>query len=117
MKIEEQIQILEGICPASKHHTSKRMIRHSFFKDIQTEIQAYLLGFFIADGNIEAKRKCFRIQLNENDEEIINLYKEYIGPESRIFRQKGHDIQGRNGKIYHQKDFIGIDIAQFKLNI
>lgn len=115
MKIQEQIQILEDICPASKHHTSTRMIRHSFFKDIQTEIQAYLLGFFIADGNIEPRRKCFRVQLNEGDNEIIDLYKQYIGPDSRVFRQKGHVIQGRNGQIYQQRDFIGIDIVSSEL--
>lgn len=115
MKIEKQVQILEDICPTSKHHTSVRMIRHSFFKNIQTEIQAYLLGFFIADGNIEEKRKCFRIQLNEKDKEIIDYYKDFIGPDSRIFLQKGHDIIGRKGQIYHQKNFIGIDIVSAEL--
>jgi len=38
MTIQEQLQILEDICPASKHHISTRDIRHSFFKNICTEI-------------------------------------------------------------------------------
>ena len=32
-----------------------------FFKSINSEEQAYLLGFYVADGNINEKRKTFRI--------------------------------------------------------
>lgn len=115
MKIEEQVQILEDICPAFTHHVSKRKIRHSFFKSIKTEIQAYLLGFFIADGSIDQKRKTFRVQLNENDSEIIELYKEYISKDARIFKVSGHCVTGRNGETYQQKGFIGIDITSSEL--
>jgi DNA-binding transcriptional regulator WhiA len=100
MTITEQVQILEDICPALKHHISKREIRHSFFQNIKTEIQAYLLGFFIADGSVDYKRKTLRVQLNENDSEIINLYRDYISTNARIFKVHGHSIEGRHGEKY-----------------
>lgn len=115
MKIEEQVQILEGICPAFKNHISKRNVRHDFFKDIKTEIQAYLLGFFIADGSVDEKRKTFRVQLNEDDKEIIDLYQTYISPNARVFKQKGHRVIGRQGQSYLQRNFIGIDITSSNL--
>ena len=115
MKIEKQIKILEDICPALKKHISKRDVRHDFFKHIQTEIQAYLLGFFIADGSVDQKRKTLRIQLNEDDKELIELYRIYISPNARIFRQNGRLIIGRQGQIYQQRNFIGIDITSSDL--
>ena len=111
----EQIKFIDDNYPATKHHVSKRDIRHGFFKNIQTEIQAYLLGFYVADGSIDEKRKTFRIHLSECDEEIINLYKTFISKDARIFKQHGHQILGRQGQIYLQKNFIGIDITSQEL--
>ena len=61
MNKEEQIKFIEENYPLYTHHTSNRRIRHDFFKNISTELQAYLLGFYTADGSIDEKRKTFRI--------------------------------------------------------
>ena len=57
MNKEEQIQFIKDNYPATTHHTSARRIRHDFFSKIETELQAYLLGFYAADGSIDEKRK------------------------------------------------------------
>ena len=44
-----------------KVNVSTYPINHDFFKSIETEEQAYLLGFFVADGNVNEKRKTLRI--------------------------------------------------------
>lgn len=54
--------------------------RHDFFDCIDTEIKAYLLGFYYADGSLNAQRKRIRISIDFNDIEIINLFREYIAP-------------------------------------
>ena len=58
----EQLKYIEETYPLYTNHTSNRRIRHDFFKDISTEIQAYLLGFYAADGSVDEKRKTFRIK-------------------------------------------------------
>lgn len=115
MNREEQFKFIKDNYPATTHHISKRKIRHEFFKNIQTEIQAYLLGFYVADGSVDEKRKTFRIQLSEDDKEMIDLYRQFISNDARIFNIKGHSISGRNGEKYQQKNFIGIDITSQEL--
>lgn len=60
-----------------------RSIVHDFFSNINSEIKAYLLGFFIADGCVYDKGRI-GICISKKDEDIINLYKSYIAPESYI---------------------------------
>lgn len=59
--------------------------RNNYFKNISTEIQAYLLGFFYADGCINDDYR-FGLCLSEIDEYIINLFKSEIAPDSFIRR-------------------------------
>ena len=40
-----------------KLNGSKYAINHDFFTNIKTEAQAYLLGFYVADGNVNEKGK------------------------------------------------------------
>ena len=62
MTKQEQIKFIEDNYPEYTNHFSKRSIRHDFFSEIKTELQAYLLGFYAADGSINEKRKTLRIQ-------------------------------------------------------
>lgn len=91
MNREKQIEILDKICPMYRNGTSKRELRHEFFKNIQTEIQAYLLGFFASDGTIDKKRSTMTIKLNEKDSEIIELFRNIISPDARIFINDGYE--------------------------
>lgn len=111
MNYFEQLKYIESHYPATTHHISKRHIRHEFFQNMCVEIQLYLLGFYVADGSIDQKRKTFRVTVSEKDSEIIDLYKTFISSEARIFKVKGHVIAGRNGELYQQNNFIGIDIT------
>ena len=90
MNKKEQIELIENKYPLYKHGSSKRLIRHDFFKDIQTELQTYLLGFHAADGSLDEERKTFRFKLQLQDCDAVDLYK-IISPEARTFKSGGYE--------------------------
>lgn len=111
MEIVEQIKILNEICPFYKGRTSKRAVRHDFFKNIQTEIQAYLLGFYVADGNLNHQRYTISVKLTESDREIINLYRDFISPDAYIQEVDEFTMKGRKDVEYLCKPSVRVNIA------
>ena len=106
----EQEEYINNHFKLEVHHTSKRRTRHTIFSDIQTELQAYILGFFAADGSVDEKRKTFRLKLQQDDSEIVYLVKDTICPDARIFSVDPYEITGRNNKKYIGKPQFGVDI-------
>lgn len=111
----EQIKYIEDNYPLYTNHISNRRIRHDFFEKIETELQAYLLGFYAADGNINEKRKTFRIHLQKRDSELVYLYKDIISPDARVFTVEEHQTTGRNGMLVTAHESFGVDITSAKL--
>lgn len=72
MKLIEYLNIQ---CPLYTNHISKRETRHDFFKNVDTELHAYLLGLIMSDGSINNKRATLSHCLNEKDRELLNYYK------------------------------------------
>ena len=99
--MKEQLEFIEKTYPLFKNGTSKREIRHNFFSEIKTELQAYLLGFIYSDGSINDERHTLTIHINEKDKEIFNLFK-VISPEAYIQDCKGYEskvtVDGRTVK-------------------
>lgn len=99
--MKEQLEFIEKTYPLFKNGTSKREIRHNFFSEIKTELQAYLLGFIYSDGSINDERHTLTIHINEQDKEIFNLFK-IISPEAYTQNCKGYEskalIEGRTVK-------------------
>lgn len=111
MNKEEQIKFIEDNYPMEKHVRSKRYTRHTFFSKIETEIQAYLLGLYASDGNINEKRKTFRIHLSYEDAYIVNYFRDIICPTARTFViERGKQKIGRHGEIYECATIYGVDI-------
>ena len=115
MDKQEQIKFIEDNYPLYTNHISNRRIRHDFFSKIETELQAYLLGFYAADGNINEKRKTFRIHLQKRDSELVYLYKDIISPDARVFTVQEHETTGRNGMKITAHESFGVDITSAKL--
>jgi hypothetical protein len=115
MSREEQIKFIEDNYPLTTNHISNRRIRHNIFSRIETELQAYLLGFYASDGNINEKRKTFRIHLQKQDSEIVYLYKDVISPDARTFAVREHKTTGRNGKEITAHESFGVDITSSEL--
>lgn len=115
MNKETQFKFIEDNYPLEIHHISKRSIRHSIFSTIKTELQAYLLGFYAADGSIDKHRKTLRIHLQESDKDLVNLYKDIICPQAYTFSKLPHKTTGRNGQIINAHLSYGIDITSSQL--
>lgn len=97
----------------------------TFFDIIDSEIKAYLLGFFIADGCIykesQETRKALRLSigLSEKDEDIIKLYKDNICPNNKLqtTNYKGGAVDRKPVKIIKWSSKYMGDILINKYNI
>ena len=58
---------------------SFKEIDHSFFNTIDSEIKAYLLGFFYADGCVQNDGRI-SVRIQKEDECITKLYQKFISP-------------------------------------
>ena len=70
-------------------------VNDTFFDNIDSEIKAYLLGFFIADGCVQKEAKyrnkeiysySYRMMLcnSIDDEDVIKLFQKYICPSKKL---------------------------------
>lgn len=108
--MEKLIEQLNELCPLYKNGTSNRELRHEFFRDIQTEIQAYLLGFIMSDGSIDEERNTLSLHISSTDVEICELFKTFISPNAYTKVESGCTFKSR-GKIYTSKESIKINIS------
>lgn len=115
MNKQEQFKFIEDNYPLYTNHISNRRVRHDFFSKIETELQAYLLGFYAADGNINEKRKTLRIHLQKQDSDLVYLYKDSISPDARVFTIQEHETTGRSGMKVTAHESFGVDITSSKL--
>lgn len=106
--------LLNTICPLEKMGKGIKNIRHRFFHSIETEIQAYLLGFIAADGSIDEKRNALSIHVSAKDIEIPQLFQKWVSPESSIESYVGNTFNSR-GKTYTSKDSVRINITSKQL--
>ena len=58
-------------------------VESDYFDIIDTDIKAYLLGFFFADGNVNGSG-WFKLDLSIKDIEIVELFRNEIAPDAQI---------------------------------
>jgi len=73
----------------------KIIVNHDFFENIDSEIKAYLLGFFVADGCVYNKHRI-GLCIAEQDEYIVKLFAQYIAPLS--FIKKLHNTKSAKNR-------------------
>ena len=81
---------------------------HDFFDNIDSEIKAYLFGFFLADGCVYNSCRI-GICLSDIDEYIIDLYKDYIYPTGLKKR-----LHNKTGAV-NRKPQVMIRINSFRI--
>lgn len=109
--INKELEYIENNYPLFTNGTSKRNIRHNFFSKIETELQAYLLGFIMSDGSINKKRHSLVIHINDKDSEIFDLFK-IISPQAYTENCKGYEsIATIDGRTIKNKSSIRLTIS------
>lgn len=79
-------------------------VKDDFFKEIDSEEKAYLLGFFLADGTYSLGSGCkdsyrYQIHQQEIDKCVVDWYKNAIVPEGNIvYKESYTDKKGTNHK-------------------
>ena len=68
--------------PIREMSIAKRIyqINENYFDNIDSEIKAYILGLFYADGYNNTKRNCVRISLHKKDIDIIEKIRKELFP-------------------------------------
>lgn len=67
----------------------KYISNENYFEEIDCDLKAYLLGFFLADGCITMNSGCknsykLSINISEIDKELVKLYQKTICPNNKI---------------------------------
>ena len=93
---------------------------NDFFKNIDSEIKAYLLGFYLGDGSISLPnekriRYDLRISVSEKDIYILKLFQEYISPESSIRLTSKAKISKIREQYFYSNNQFGISINSKEL--
>ena len=81
-------------------HLRGKVKHENFFKTINTEAKAYLLGFIFADGCVQKSGNSYRFSLGSIDFILIDWLIQYIGIENSLYKQK---IQ--SGKTFYNISF------------
>ena len=81
----------------------RTFVNDDFFLEIDCELKAYLLGFFLADGYVRMNARCknsfyFGIALMKRDEYVIQWFHDFICP----FRTIGHAKEKVKNGVFHQ---------------
>lgn len=69
------------------HRWNHDLVRHSYFSHLDTPMQAYLLGFLAADGNVLSTVPRISIELSTKDQDLLTLIRDELAP--------GHSIRTR----------------------
>lgn len=102
-------------------------VNDDYFETIDSDLKAYLLGFFIADGCIVMNSRCknsykLSINISEQDKELVELYQKLICPNNKIVisvykkgainRKPTHQIKWTSNKM--KKDLEKYNIKKNK---
>lgn len=68
------------------------------FKTIETEEDAYILGFILADGYIHEKSNMLRIKLKERDVDILEKFCDYFEMDYSFIKEEIHQDTGNKQK-------------------
>lgn len=77
-------------------------INEKYFDVIDHQDKAYLIGLFLADGNIAGNNKSFIISLQESDKNILDEIRSRIRPSGNIVL---HNYNAKNSNWHNQYSF------------
>ena len=92
------------IRPATENKRQYK-INDTFFEKIDTESNAYFLGFLYADGGLTSRGNCIRLELQEQD---INILKQLSMIIYGFIKIDDDPLKDKNGNVIRQYKMINI---------
>lgn len=102
---------LKNILITTGNRTTRNFKYHynrNAFEKIETEEDAYILGFILADGYICESRTCLRIKLHNRDEDILEKINKYLESDNPI----KHQIHSKTKNIISLIEFNSSQIIK-----
>jgi|SRR6202035_2290878 len=126
-QIADKLELSEAIVKARRHHFGihrsrvrrRYTLNEQFFKKIDTEQKAYILGFLAADGTVADSGRCVVLMLHAKDEHILHEIREAMGSNARIFtREKieGYPNRGPYKYVYFSSQELVRDLAKLGIS-
>lgn len=84
---------------------NKYIYNENAFKSINTEEDAYWLGFMYADGNINELRMVCDLSMAEKDVEHLEKFKDFISPNNKLIKRKSY-LSSTNKEYYSYRFYI-----------
>lgn len=82
-------------------------VNKTFFKNIDSEIKAYLLGFYLGDGSLSKGR--LSVGVSEKDKYIVELFQRFISPNTSLY------YYTPNREDYNEKPSIRFSVQHKEL--
>jgi len=87
-----------------KYRWKRDLVRHDYFAQIDSPMQAYVLGVLAADGNVFPKLYRITLELSARDADLLETIRDQLVPGGAI------TTRHRNGHDYHVLAFVSRDI-------
>lgn len=84
---------------------NKYIYNENAFKTIDTEEDAYWLGFMYADGNINELRMVCDLSMAEKDVDHLEKFKNFISPNNNLIKRKSY-LSSTNKEYYSYRFYI-----------
>lgn len=84
---------------------NKYIYNEKAFETIETEEDAYWLGFMYADGNINELRMVCDLSMAEKDVEHLEKFKNFISPNNILIKRKSY-LSSTNKEYYSYRFYI-----------
>jgi len=85
-------RLLKALRLTRSHKSSirKYVMNEDYFKKINSQNKAYILGFIMADGSINPEQRAVSIRLHHRDKEVLDFIKSEICPDKPLYIIKEH---------------------------
>jgi hypothetical protein len=94
--------IRAGVVMRQRGYGQNPTVRHAYFREIDTDTKAWLLGFIGSDGSVS--QKLLRITLHSQDREILERIRDLLAPNHPV-RDREHS-GGRSNRVTIQSGLL-----------
>lgn len=119
-ELDLNYKLVESIKRRYKVQVNKEIrnfVNHHFLDEIDSDIKAYFLGFYIADGYMSPEGRI-RFQISRDDEIILHKFKDCFGVNSIKYRNNQSGAKHRKEQAHYEfTSTIIRDMLKNKYNI